>query len=181
VGGRAINHLTQTASTGTLISVEDYLNTSFSPDCHYVGGALVERNGGEKEHGRIQRALIRYLAKYRSAGLEAWPEQRIQISPDHYRVVDVCITEGEPEGQIFVEPPLVCIEILSRNDTLDQLQEVIDDYAKIGVPYIWIINPWKHIAYVGSPAGFVRVSDGIFRTASPHPDVMIPLDELYSL
>jgi Uma2 family endonuclease len=164
-----------------LISVEDYLNTSFSPDCHYVGGTLVERNVGEKEHGRIQRALIRYLGKYRSSGLEAWPEQRIQITPDHYRVVDLCITIGEPEGQIFTEPPLVCIEILSRNDTLDQLQDVIDDYTKIGVPYCWIINPWKRIAYAASSAGFDKLPDRIFRTSPPHPELAIPLDELYTL
>jgi len=168
-------------STGTLITVEDYLNTSFSPDCHYVGGTLVERNMGEKEHGRIQRALIRYLAKYRGAGLEAWPEQRIQITPDHYRAVDVCITQGEPEGQIFVDPPLVCIEILSRKDTLDQLQDVIDDYAILGVPYCWIVNPWKRAAYVGSPGGFEKVPDRIFRTIAPHPELVIPVDELYGL
>ena len=166
---------------GTLISVEDYLNSSFSPDCHYVGGTLLERNVGEKEHGRIQRALIRYLAKYRTAGLEAWPEQRIQIGPDHYRVVDVCVTEGEPEGQIFVDPPLVCIEILSRNDTLDQLQDVIDDYASLGVPYCWIVNPWKRLAYVASSHGFEKVPDGIFRTLAPHPELTIALDELYGL
>jgi Uma2 family endonuclease len=168
-------------STGTLISVEDYLNTSYSPDCHFIGGTLVERNVGEKEHGRIQRALIRYLAKYRSLGLEAWPEQRIQISPDRYRVVDVCVTEGEPEGQIFTDPPLISIEILFRNDTLDQLQDVVDDYARLGVPYCWMINPWKRIAYVGSATGFERVPDGVFRTAVPHPELTIPLSELYNL
>jgi len=168
-------------SAGALVSVEDYLNTSYSPDCHYVSGTLVERNVGEKEHGRIQRALIRYLARYRTAGLEAWPEQRIQITRDHYRVVDICITEGEPDGQIFVDPPLVCIEILTRRDTLDQLQEVIDDYTRMGVPYSWIINPWKRDAYIGSSEGFEKVPDRIFRTTSPHPDLAVPLDELYSL
>jgi hypothetical protein len=66
-----------------------------------VDGRIIERNVGEKEHGRMQRALLRYLARYHDAGLEAWPEQRIQIRADHFRVVDVCVTIGEPEGQIF--------------------------------------------------------------------------------
>lgn len=168
-------------SPGTLISVEDYLNTSYSPDCHFVSGMLVERHVGEKEQGRIQRALIRYLPRYRADGLETWPEQRIQITSDHYRVVDVCVTVGEPDAQIFTDPPLVCIEILSRRDTLDQLQEVIDDYARIGVPYSWIINPRKRVAYIGSSGGFEKVPDRVLRTISPHPDLVIPLDELYSL
>ena len=49
----------------------------------------------------MQRALILYLARYRDSGLEAWPEQRLNISDDHYRVCDVCVTGGEPEAQIF--------------------------------------------------------------------------------
>jgi Uma2 family endonuclease len=168
-------------STGTLISVEEYLRGSYSPDCHYVGGRLVERNVGEIEHSRIQRALIEYLATYRKAGLHAWPEQRIQITGDHYRVADVCVTEGEPAGQIITEPPLVCIEILSRKDSLSELQEVIDDYVSIGVPYCWIIDPWKRTAYIGSAHGFDKVADRILRTSNPHPEVVIPVDELYSL
>src|SRR6266545_2969722 len=168
-------------SVETLISVEDYLQNSYSPDCHYVRGRLVERDVGEKEHGRIQRALIRYMAKYRDAGLEVWPEQRLQINLEHYRAVDVCITQGEPEEQIFRTAPLVCIEILSRKDSLTDLQEVVDDYAAIAVPYIWIINPWKRIAYVASSRGFERVADGVFRTNSPHPEIAIPVYELYQM
>ena len=35
-------------ATGTLISVDEYLRTSYSPDKEYVDGILVERNVGEK-------------------------------------------------------------------------------------------------------------------------------------
>jgi hypothetical protein len=33
-------------ATGTLVSVEEYLNTSYSPDCDYVDGQIVARNEG---------------------------------------------------------------------------------------------------------------------------------------
>ena len=136
---------------------------------------------GEKEHGRIQRALIRYLARYREAGLETWPEQRIQITPTHYRVVDVCVTEGEPPEQIFTAAPLICIKFSSRKDSLSELQEVVDDDVSLGVPYVWIINPWKRTAYIGSTHGFDKVADRVLRTGSPHPELEIPVDELYTL
>ena len=167
-------------SAGALIPVEEYLSSSYSPDCHFVEGRLVERNVGEKEHGRMQRALIRYLARYRDSGLEAWPEQRLNISNNHYRVCDVCVTEGEPDSQIFTGA-LVCFEILSRKDTLHQLQEVIDDYLRIGVPYCWIIDPWKRAAYVASSRGFERLADGVFRTVRPYPELVVPVHELYDL
>ena len=41
-------------ATGTLVTVEDYLNTSYSPDCDYVDGEVLERNSGEREHSELQ-------------------------------------------------------------------------------------------------------------------------------
>jgi len=41
--------------SATLISVEEYLRSSYSPDREYVDGEIVERNLGEKTHGRIQK------------------------------------------------------------------------------------------------------------------------------
>ena len=44
-------------TTGTLVSVEEYLNTSYSPDCDYVDGEVLERNWGEWNHSELQLAL----------------------------------------------------------------------------------------------------------------------------
>ena len=38
--------------TGTLISVEQYLATSYRPDCDYVDGRIEERNLGKLDHSR---------------------------------------------------------------------------------------------------------------------------------
>ena len=34
-------------AVGTLVSVEEYLHTSYQPDCDYVDGEVQERNLGE--------------------------------------------------------------------------------------------------------------------------------------
>ena len=44
----------------TLVSVEEYLNSDYQPDCDYVDGVLEERNLGEYNHGRLQM-LISHL------------------------------------------------------------------------------------------------------------------------
>ena len=49
-------------STGTLISVEEYLATSYRPDCDYVDGHVVERNLGEFDHSSLQTAVLFYFA-----------------------------------------------------------------------------------------------------------------------
>jgi len=41
-------------STATAVSLSEYLNTSYRPDCDYLDGELLERNGGERDHSRLQ-------------------------------------------------------------------------------------------------------------------------------
>src|SRR5579884_776773 len=103
----------------TLMSVDEYLHTSFSPDCEYVDGVIVERNLGEKPHSKLQTRLAYLLMQIK--GVQPWVEQRVQVSPTRFRVPDVCVTIGEPEENIFTAPPLICIEILSPEDRLTRL------------------------------------------------------------
>ena len=46
----------------TLISVEEYLRTSYRPDCDYVDGEVLERNVGEKSHAKLQKAILLFLS-----------------------------------------------------------------------------------------------------------------------
>ena len=45
-------------SIETLISVEEYLNTSYDPDVEYVDGVLVERNVGDWLRSLVQSNVI---------------------------------------------------------------------------------------------------------------------------
>ncbi len=49
------------SATRALISVEEYLATSYRPDCDYVDGEVVERNLGEQDHSWLQAALGSYF------------------------------------------------------------------------------------------------------------------------
>ncbi|HSP66810.1 MAG TPA: Uma2 family endonuclease [Bryobacteraceae bacterium] len=122
--------------SAALISVAEYLRTAYSPDCDYVDGEVHERNVGEKDHSRTQRQLIRYFcAKEQEWKAFCFPEQRVQVAPRRFRIPDVCLVLGrEPEEQIFRDPPFICVEILSRDDTLESTQRKIDDYLNFGVP-----------------------------------------------
>src|SRR5205085_7426357 len=48
-------------ATGSLISVREYLSTTYRPDCDYVDGVVVERNLGEYDHSRLQGELVYYF------------------------------------------------------------------------------------------------------------------------
>lgn len=61
---------------------------------------------------------------------------------------------GRPRPSIFPQPPFICIEVLSKDDTLARMQDRIDDYLKFGVPYR-------------------EIKDGVPRTENPSIEVSL--------
>ena len=105
-----------------------------------------------------------------------FPERRVQVKPTRFRIPDICVVAGaEPEEQIFTTPPLVCIEILYRDDRWSLVQERIDDYLAFGVRHVWVIDPRSRKAYEFTSEGMHEVKE--LRT--PEPQISIPLPALF--
>jgi Uma2 family endonuclease len=166
--------------TTAAVPVEEYLRTTYRPDRDYVDGEVVERTLGEKDHSRLQREIIFYFrAREREWQAFCFPEQRVQVAPRRFRIPDVCVVlRKEPEEQVFTEPPFICIEILSKNDTLVAMQERIDDYLAFGVPYVWIIHPRAQQAWIYTKAAIIEVKDGALRTEDP--SLAVPLADIFA-
>jgi len=148
------------AST-TLVSVSEYLRSSYRPDCDFVDGKLEERNAGEHDHAALQAGLILWFGQHQEEwNIEVLPEQRIQISPTRFRVPDICLVSlDQPVEQILTKPPLGCIEILSPEDTLRRMQDRIDDYRKFGVSSIWILDPATQRGYDCQSSGWLEATE----------------------
>ncbi len=163
--------------TDELISVREYLSTSYDPDCDYVDGVIVKRNVGEFDHARLQMAIGNYLYHRRKElGIVVGPEQRVQISATRFRVPDICVRlASDPPEQIFTTPPFICVEVLSPEDRISTMQERITDYLEMGVRYVWILDPRKRKAYRATETGVQEISE--LRTENP--DILIPIDALF--
>ena len=125
------------------IKVEQYLRTSYSPDRDYVDGRVLERLWGDKAHATAQGNLVDFFGKRRKElNIGVLPELRVQGSPARFRIPDVGVVKRPvPDEQVFTTPPFLCVEILSRDDTMQYIQEKIDEYLNFGVPNIWMIDP----------------------------------------
>jgi Uma2 family endonuclease len=156
-------------STTVTVPISEYLDSVYRPDREYIDGELLERNLGELDHSRFQFCLIRYLASRESEwGIVVLPEQRVQVKATRFRVPDITVVAGAlPTTPILREPPFLCIEILSRGDSMDDMQERIDDYLAFGVPHVWVVNPRKLRAFHYSSDGMREAKDGILRTTNP--------------
>lgn len=91
----------------------------------------------------------------------------------------MCVISTDQATQpVFTQPPLLCIEVLSEDDTLRSMQDRVDDYIAFGVPNIWILDPAKRRAYVCTKAGFLEPDGRVLEIAGSQ--IRIPLDDLFA-
>jgi Uma2 family endonuclease len=129
-------------ATSTHIPLSEYLETDYRPDCEYVDGEIRERNVGKFEHARVQALLTVWFGIHeREWGVKVITEQRVQVSASRVRIPDVVVLTAGPQPDVLVDPPLLVIEVLSPKDTYSDTQERAQDYLRMGVETIWIIDP----------------------------------------
>ena len=164
---------------GVLVPVEEYLTTVYRPDLEYIDGVLREREMGAYDHSRLQGLLYGYLLqREKQWRIRAVPEQRVQVKPSRFRVPDICVViRDAPIEQIFTPPPVLCIEILSPEDRISEMQERIDDYLGFGVPCVWLLDPGPRRAWICKAGQMQDVRDGILRV--PDLPIEVPLAELF--
>jgi len=170
------------ATATTLIPIEQYLRTPYHPDRDYVDGEIHERTLGEREHNRLQIVLgAWFLAHEKAWGIYVLSEQRTRVSSSRVRVPDLCLLRADaPYEQVTVTPPLLCVEILSpdSDERLPRVARVMDDYARMGVPNLWIFDPKDRVGYVYSSDGVLKLTAA--RLTIPNTEIHVDLPTLFA-
>lgn len=165
----------------TLVSPEQYLASSYHPDVEYVDGELVERSVPDLPHGRAQSLIVAAFSELEALhNVLTLVETRFLIAgppAPRYRVPDVSLVQlpVEMSGPLM-KVPLVVVEIMSPTDLLQDFIEKCLDYARCGVPHIWIINP-KGSVMVWRDRG-LEISSSL-RMPIPELGVEIPFDRIF--
>lgn len=142
-------------ATTVYIPVSEYLSTTYHPDCDYVDGEVQERNLGGQTHGLVQKMIAAiFTANRKTWGLRSITEQRVQTTASRYRIPDVCATlSSEPIAPILRTPPVLCVEVLSPEDRFQKIVTRTQEYLRMGVPNVWIIDPQTRECWTMSPDG----------------------------
>jgi Uma2 family endonuclease len=166
------------ATIPTLLSIDEYLRTSYHPDADYVDGEIEERNLGEYEHGKIQ-GLINVLFGNNEDdwGVDTVVEQRIRVAARRVRIADLAILRADaPHEHVTATPPLICIEIMSPEDRISRVKIVLADYFAMGVPHIWLIDPIHRTGSLYNESGLQPV-DNVFTI--PGTPIRLELNDLF--
>ena len=148
-------------ATSTLVPLQVYLESDYRPDCDWIDGEVRERNMGEGQHSNIQQFFIVFFSVHkREWGIHIWPEQRVQVAANRFRVPDVTVTRASaPFEAIITVAPLLCVEVLSRDQRMSEIDERAQDYLAMGVPVVWIVDPLRRTAYVSDAQGQRQVTE----------------------
>ena len=129
-------------ATVTHIPIQEYLGSTYRPDCEYVDGEVRERNVGKWEHARVQWLLAAWFFQHEEQwGITGSTEQRVRVAENRVRVPDLVVLTAGPQPDVLTDPPLLVIEILSPDDTYSDTQERAQDYRAMGVGTVWIVDP----------------------------------------
>ena len=159
------------AST-TLVSVEEYLKTSYEPNCEYIDGVLRPKPLGTSKHGYLQGLLWALLCQ---RGYRVAVELTVCISPTQFLIPDVA-ADSKPFGDPYPDTPaLLCIEILSPGDRVLTMLAKCEDYHAWGVPYCWAIDPENARAWEYHREGALESRTDSLRAG----DIGIEISQLY--
>ncbi len=166
-------------AVSTLVPVAEYLRTSYRPDCDYLDGVILERNLGEYSHSTVQTNVWnRFNIRGAEWDVRARIELRVNVRPGRYRVPDVVVIDRSlPREEIITHPPILCVEILSPEDRMSEMEERITDYFKMGVPCVWIFDPIRRKAFLrtGSTSAEVTGTIGV-----PGTPIELALDDVFA-
>ena len=142
----------------TPVPVEVYLRTAYEPEREYVGGELLDRHVGDYSHGLLQASIAGVLgSREHERGFRAFIAVRVRGSDEpRYRVPDICVKAWPHEITPILTCPDLAIEVLSPEDRAGAMLAKIADYLAAGIPYVWVVDPYKRLAMAADHSGIHR-------------------------
>lgn len=135
---------------------------------------------GERDHNLLQRKLLLLLcAPATESFFLCIPEQRVKVSDTRYRVPDLALLRYDaPDEQVVETAPLLCIEILSPEDTVSRTLVRVRDFLHMGVPEVWVFDPETGSVQVCAGSTIMVRSQGILQV--PETPITVSIAEVFS-
>ena len=134
-----------------LITGEELLAMGDIGPCELIDGRIVPMSPVGGKHGFVEFKLGRRLGNFVDEHKLGWVvggETGIYIrrNPDRIRGADIAfiskrrLPDLPAEGFIEAVPELI-VEVISPNDTWEDMRRKLEDYFSIGVERVWVVEP----------------------------------------
>ena len=138
------------SEVAALVSLEEYLATTYRPDVEFIDGVLKEMPVVSPVHGRTQMMLGLWFGLHEAEwNVHVFAESRTRVSVDKVRLPDASVLPAGPvPRKVITEAALIAIEVLSETDGYRELKERARDLEAMGVRNIWLLDPATRAAEV---------------------------------
>jgi Uma2 family endonuclease len=164
------------------LTLDEYLHSSWSPDCDFVDGRTEERNVGKWPHASVVTSLLWILSgkeDFKACPVLPLSSLRLWVAPTRIRVPDVSVLPRKgPHEQIPTRPPLAIIEVLEEEDRFSATMEKLGDFDRFGVEYIWLIDPEARSAWRYTDSALEKVRTDEFAVSGT--PIHIVLSEVFA-
>ena len=157
-----------------------------------IDGVLREKKGVSQRHGEIELQIsVPLYTHVMQGGLgRVYPSDTqftVLHNPDKILIPDVAFVRAArllPEGERWHIAPFApdfAVEVVSPNDTTDEMNEKIELYQRAGVPLIWIVLPPPRVVDVcvlGKPRRRLREGD-VLDDGDVIPDFRLPVADIF--
>ena len=160
--------------------------------CELVEGVLLEKTMGQKEAmlALFIGRMIGEFADTHDLGIVLGADGMYRLKLGLIRIPDVSFIpwsrlpgEEVPNEEIGDVIPTLAVEVLSRSNTVGEIDRKIEEYFASGVKIVWIVNPRKETVRVYTSATTYKLSDGvcILEGGKLLPGFRLPLKRLFSV
>jgi Uma2 family endonuclease len=142
------------------VSVEEYIarfaEGAEKPSCEYEDGELIQNSWPTRNHSQVQANILVLIVSRYGATLNPLPALTTRLRETQFYVPDISVEDltkpiqGRYPGPN--DPVLLCVEIMSPPDRPGKLFGKCEEYHKWGVPYCWVIDPERKIAWEYFPS-----------------------------
>ena len=159
--------------------------------CELIDGTLVEKTMASLE-SMLAAALIHFIYLYldkNNVGVVTGEAGLLKILPGQIRAPDVSFICWErlpgrqsPKPEIYAVAPDLAIEVLSKGNTVREMNRKLREYFQAGVRLVWYIKPKTRTAraYTAEHAWTEIGPDGSLLGGEVLPGFELPLAQLFA-
>lgn len=159
----------------------DWVAEHGEEDARYelVNGEIVMAGGTGGQHGEVDVRLIIRVGSFvethglgRMTGAETCYRLGQRDSKDVVRCPDFGFVQmaraPQPLSDRYVPfAPDLAVEIVSPNESAQDVKAKVDDYRAFGVALVWVIDPETRTVQVYTQAGLTRLTENDILTGDP--------------
>ena len=167
------------AGSTTLVTLDEYLATTYKPSCDYLDGVLRPKPMPTWNHSMIQTQIAQ-LINLNFPHYRAGSEVTVRVTSTQYLVPDIAVQDAAKIQQPYpTEPVHLCVEVLSPNDRMSEAIAKCEEYHAWGVPHVWIVDPEERRAWeFPRNQRLHEIREGGKLTAS---EILIGLEDVFSV